>query len=73
MALSLQAGVVITVRSDPRLHWGFSEGHVARSAAFHESSDEQPELIRDEWYQALHRRIESSHALKFPLDPVRLH
>jgi len=28
MAAALLAGVVVTVRSDPGDHWGFSEGHV---------------------------------------------
>jgi len=32
MAAALLAGVDVTVRSDPGDHWGFSEGHVQRSA-----------------------------------------
>ena len=47
LAPGWQAGVVVTVRSDLGYHWGFSEGHVERSAAFQKSSDEPPELIRD--------------------------
>jgi len=48
VAAALYADAVVTVRSDLGYHRGFSEGHVERSEAFQKSSDEPPELIRDQ-------------------------